>query len=121
MTGPHYQSGRFGEEPRQRSQNSNWATGWKTPSSIPVFGPDIYLFTKISRPALKPNQRPVTWIPAVLSQLKQPRRKSYHSPPPSAEVKNEWSYTSTPPIRLHGVERANFTIQVFVLKTSINI
>jgi hypothetical protein len=26
-----------------------------------------------------------------------------HSPPPSAEVKNAWSYTSTPPIGLHGV------------------
>jgi hypothetical protein len=24
-----------------------------------------------------------------------------HSPPSSAEVKNAWSYTSTPPIRLH--------------------
>jgi hypothetical protein len=33
-----------------------------------------------------------------------------HSPPPSAEVKNVWSYTSTPPIRLHGVVlRDNFT------------
>jgi hypothetical protein len=27
-----------------------------------------------------------------------------HSPPSRAEVKNAWSYTSTPPIRLHGVE-----------------
>jgi hypothetical protein len=26
-----------------------------------------------------------------------------HSPPSSVEVKNAWSYTSTPPIRLHGV------------------
>jgi hypothetical protein len=26
-----------------------------------------------------------------------------HSPPSSANVKNAWSYTSTPPIRLHGV------------------
>ena len=28
----------------------------------------------------------------------------YH--PPSAEVKNEWSYVSSPSIRLHGVDRA---------------
>jgi hypothetical protein len=27
-----------------------------------------------------------------------------HSPPSSAEVKNAWSYTPTPLIRLHGVE-----------------
>jgi hypothetical protein len=32
-----------------------------------------------------------------------------HSPPSIAEVKNEWSYTSIPAIRLHGVDRNNFT------------
>jgi len=31
-------------------------------------------------------------------------READHSPPSSVEVKNTWSYTSTPPIRLHGVE-----------------
>jgi hypothetical protein len=29
-------------------------------------------------------------------------RKADHSLPSSVEVKNAWSYTSTPPIRLHG-------------------
>ena len=77
---------------------------------------DIYLFTKTFNTAVKPTQRLVTWVPAVLSQLKQPRRKSDYSSPPSSEVKNEWSYTSIHPIRLHGVDRANFTIQVFLLK-----
>jgi len=33
----------------------------------------------------------------------QPGREADHSPPSSAEVKNAWSYTSTPPICLHGV------------------
>jgi hypothetical protein len=28
----------------------------------------------------------------------------------SAEVKNEWSYTSTPPVCLHGVDRDNFNL-----------
>jgi hypothetical protein len=28
--------------------------------------------------------------------IKRPRREVDHSPPSSAEVKNEWSYTSTP-------------------------
>jgi hypothetical protein len=32
---------------------------------------------------------------------KLPYRESDHSPPSSAEVKNAWIYTSTPPIRLH--------------------
>jgi hypothetical protein len=35
--------------------------------------------------------------------VKRPGREADHSPPSSAEVKNEWSYTSTPPVRLHGV------------------
>jgi hypothetical protein len=36
-------------------------------------------------------------------RVKRPRSEADHSPPSSAEVKNEWSYTSIPPIRLHGV------------------
>jgi hypothetical protein len=35
--------------------------------------------------------------------VKRPERKADHSPPSSAEVKNAWNYTSTLPIRLHGV------------------
>jgi hypothetical protein len=31
------------------------------------------------------------------------------SPPSNAEVKNDWSYTSTPPVCLHGVYGENFT------------
>jgi hypothetical protein len=34
---------------------------------------------------------------------RRPGRETDHSPPSSAEVKNAWSYTSTSPIRLHGV------------------
>jgi hypothetical protein len=35
--------------------------------------------------------------------IKRWGREADHSPPSSAEVKYAWSYTSTPPIRLHGV------------------
>jgi hypothetical protein len=41
-----------------------------------------------------------------------------HSPPPSAEVKNEWSYGSTLPIRLHGVGRDYFTF--YILPSSVS-
>jgi hypothetical protein len=30
-------------------------------------------------------------------------READRSPPSTADVKNTWIYTSTPPIRLHGV------------------
>jgi hypothetical protein len=39
---------------------------------------------------------------AVSPQIKRPEREADHLPPPSAEFKNAWRYTSTP-IRLRGV------------------
>jgi len=51
-----------------------------------------------------PTQLPIQWVPGALSLgVKRPRRKADHSPPSSTEVRNAWSYTSTPQIRLHGV------------------
>ena len=35
------------------------------------------------------------------------------SPPSSVKVKNEWSYISAPPIRLHGLNRDNFIFFYF--------
>jgi hypothetical protein len=49
------------------------------------------------------SQSPIQWVSAALSLwVKRPGREADHSPPSSAEVKNEWSYASTP-IRLHGL------------------
>jgi hypothetical protein len=45
----------------------------------------------------------------ILRAAEQPGREVNHSPPSSAEVKNEWSHTSTP-IRLHGVDKEYFTL-----------
>jgi hypothetical protein len=64
----------------------------------------MFLFTIVSRPALGPTQPPIQWVPGALSLgVKQSGREGDHSPPSSAEVKNAWSYTSTPPIRFYGV------------------
>jgi hypothetical protein len=68
-------------------------------------GLGFFLFTTASRPALGPIQPPIQWVPGALSLgVKRPVREADHSPPSSAEVKNAWSYTSTSPIRLHGLE-----------------
>jgi hypothetical protein len=66
---------------------------------------DRFTFTfSASRPALGPTQSSIQWTPESLSMgVKRPRREADHSPPSSAEVKNAWSYTSTLPIRLHGI------------------
>jgi hypothetical protein len=44
-----------------------------------------------------PTQPPIEWVIGALSlRVKQPGREADRSPPSSAEVKNAWSYTSTP-------------------------
>ena len=42
--------------------------------------------------------------------VKWPRPEANHSPASNSGVKNEGSYTSTPPTRLHGICRYNFAI-----------
>jgi len=81
------------------NQDSWWlATGRKTGTRFPPWAGN-FLFTTTSRPALRPNQPPIQLVPGV----KWPGREANHSPPSSAETNNAWSYTSTPPIHLHGV------------------
>jgi hypothetical protein len=48
----------------------------------------IFLFETMFRPALRPTQPPIQWVPGVLSLgVKRQRREADHSPPSSAEVK----------------------------------
>jgi len=62
------------------------------------------LFSTMSRPALGPTQPPIQWVlDALPLGIKRPGREADDSLPYSADVKNAWSYTSTPPIRLHCV------------------
>jgi hypothetical protein len=68
--------------------------------------------------ALGPTQPPIQWVPGALSLgVKRPGREADHSPPSSAEVKNAWSYTSTPPIRLHGVVLSKAQGQLYLYHT----
>jgi hypothetical protein len=67
-------------------------------------GLGIFLFTTASRTALGPTQPLIQWVQGAISLgVKRPGREADHSLRYSAEVKNAWSYTSTPPIRLHDV------------------
>jgi hypothetical protein len=82
------------------------ATGWTIGVLRFDFRPGlgIFLFTTVSRPALGPIRPPIQWVPRAPSLgVKRPGREADHSPTSSAEVKNSWSYTSTPPIHLHGM------------------
>jgi hypothetical protein len=60
-------------------------------------GAGNFLLTTVSRTALGPTQPPIQWVTGALSLgVKRLGREADHSPPSCAEVKNAWSYTSTP-------------------------
>jgi hypothetical protein len=74
-----------------------WAKGWMIAGSSSERGWEFFFFTTASRQALGPTQPPIQWVPGVISlAIKLPGREADQSPPSSAEVKNAWSYTSTP-------------------------
>jgi hypothetical protein len=52
--------------------------------------------------------------PASFPGLERPGREVNRSPPSIAEVKNEWVYTSTPPIYLRRVDRESFIIIIII-------
>jgi hypothetical protein len=66
----------------------------------------FFLFATAPGPALGPIQPAIQCVPEKLTPrgggIKQPRREVDHSSPSSAEVKDAWSYTSIPPVRLYG-------------------
>jgi len=90
------------------------ATGWTTGVLFPeteMVG--FSLSSTTSRPALGPTQPPIRWVPGAFTpRAKRPGREADHLPLCSAEVKNAWSYTYTPPIRFHGV--VNYGRDVFM-------
>ena len=63
----------------------------------------------MSIPALGPTQPPLQWVTGFFPGVEQPGLFVDNSVPFSAEVKNDWSCTSTPPICLCGVDKDNFT------------
>ena len=78
-----------------------WPSGFRIPAEVKRFP-----FSKTVHTGLGPIQPPSQW----LSEFTRLGHEADHSPPTSAEVKNQWSYTSTSPIRLHDYYRYNFTL-----------
>jgi len=64
----------------------------------------IFHFGTMYKPALGPIQPPIQWVSGVLIPgAKWPGYESGCSPPFNANIKNTWSYTSTPPVCLQSV------------------
>lgn len=71
----------------------------------------MYLFSKISILSLQPTHPPNHWLPEALSpQITFPGCEADHSPPFTAKVEDESSYTSTPPLSLRGMYRVYCTL-----------
>jgi hypothetical protein len=64
-----------------------------------------------------PTQFPIRKVLGVLhTGTERPESEADHSPPSSAEVKNEWSYTSTVLICRHGANKHSFKLNFKTLK-----
>jgi len=55
----------------------------------------MFLVPETTRANMGPTQPRIYWVMGV----KRPERKAKHSSSPNAEIRNEWRYTSIPPIR----------------------
>jgi hypothetical protein len=66
-------------------------------------GKKFYLFSTASRLVLGPTQSPIQWSPGAFSVgVKRQRREVNHSPPSSAELRNDGAIPPSP-IRLNGI------------------
>jgi hypothetical protein len=80
-------------------------------------GQEIFQTSKMFRPPVQPTPPHIQQVREVLSPAaKLPGHEVNHPPPSSAVVKNDWSYTSTPPIHLHGMHRDDFIFTINWLK-----
>jgi hypothetical protein len=92
----YYYNYTFGS--RHSSAVQSWATGWIIGGSIPGRGWEF--FSSPPRPdrLWVSHYSPIQLLLGALSLgAKRSGRAAHHSPPSSADVKNAWSYTSTPP------------------------
>jgi hypothetical protein len=84
----------------------------ETPLSLPGIKPRIYYpdgsnhyFSLSETSSFDPGLRQLAI--QLVPGIKRPECKDHDSPPSSVEIKNEWSYSSTPRVYLHGVFRDN--------------
>ena len=64
----------------------------------------------MSRPAPVPIQPLSQGVPGSFTEIKRPEHETDYSPASSAQVKNKWSYSSSPHTRLRRVDRKNFIL-----------
>ena len=96
----------------KRSQYTDRATGWTIRDSNSSMGKRSVSSQNVQTDSVAHPASHSMGTGSFSPGIKKPRHKADHSSPSYAEVKNEWSYTSTPTIRFHDVARDNFTFRV---------
>jgi hypothetical protein len=81
------------------------------------YGRDFFILFTSSRPVLGPTLPPIQWVPGVERQ----GREVDHSLPTSAEVKNTWIHTSTPPYVFNLNSRNVSSLLMIVFENSVII
>jgi hypothetical protein len=76
-----------------RNSSVGIGTGWTAGVRFPAGANDFSLHSVQTGSGAHPAS--IQWVPGVLSP--GVKREAAHSPPTTAEVKNTWIYTSTPP------------------------
>jgi hypothetical protein len=97
----------FCHDPALRSRYSDCVTDWTVRGSNSGKGEE---FSSAERPDRHWQPTSYSVRTGVFLVVKRPDREVNYSPPPRAEDKNEWTYTSTPPICLHSVDRKKLTL-----------
>lgn len=80
--------------------DQDWATDWKIRLSNPGRGKRFFFSPKTPDHVWGPPILLISGSQCSFPVVKWPGPDVGHSPPPSAQVKNKWSYTYTPPICL---------------------
>ena len=75
-------------------------------------GKAMYIVSETSTPALGPTQPSIQWVQGLFGGVKRAGHDIEHTRPSLVDVTNEWIYTSTTPICLHGMDRDNFTFNI---------
>jgi hypothetical protein len=98
---PWYHLGRRLGEPQSLSGHSDGFSDAIPGVRVPI-GAGNFFFATSSRTALGPTHSPIQWVPGALSLGVKPRgvklTTHLHLVPRS---NNAWSYTYTPPLRVH--------------------
>lgn len=87
----------------------------------------ISIISKQSRQALEPTQLPLQWVSVgdFFLGIRWLMHEDEHSPPPSATVKNAWSYTTTLPYALMASwlikHRDRFTFHIYTTSYFISV